>query len=440
MKVIRVALVTSVLAALVLSGSALAQGLLTAPQGTIPPGTKITMQNWRQYKQFMSQSMITLFEGKYFYKMPKDVEINVGPPVRVVHPSTFRNATEKYSAQVRVVHLPNGHMDVANFYAGEPFPHPEGPDKGYEILADLWYTYGGHLSVGMPDAGSMWNLWLIDRFGNASRAQWAYVYRALAFITDPGTPRINPLAAGALGTQWLMIEQPEQGKYTADLDILPQDNQKPEENYVFLPSLRRSMRLSVSSRCAPLLGTDWTHDDQKPGFNGGIGIFTADYLGDAKVLSLVSLTKAYDEFPHNYLMPLAFPKPSWGPWTVRDAWVINVHRIPSEAPGYCYSKRIIYIDKETAKTLWDDEYDSTGKLWKISMDAYHPEKVAGTDGESVFGRFYASTWDLQNDHISLGFEYGPKNEDFILYNSDVPKDYDNVPMYSTPGGLMHIMR
>src|ERR1700736_3553623 len=53
----------------------------TANQGTIPPGTKITMQNWQQFKQFMPVGMIALFEGKYYWKMPSDVEIDVGPTV-----------------------------------------------------------------------------------------------------------------------------------------------------------------------------------------------------------------------------------------------------------------------------------------------------------------------------------------------------------------------
>jgi len=40
----------------------------------IPAGTKITIQNWQQYRQFMSDGMVALFEGKYAFKMPNDVE------------------------------------------------------------------------------------------------------------------------------------------------------------------------------------------------------------------------------------------------------------------------------------------------------------------------------------------------------------------------------
>src|SRR6516165_2098834 len=44
----------------------------------IPVGTKITLSNWQQYKAFMPDGMIQLFQGSNFWKMPPDVEMNVG--------------------------------------------------------------------------------------------------------------------------------------------------------------------------------------------------------------------------------------------------------------------------------------------------------------------------------------------------------------------------
>jgi hypothetical protein len=35
----------------------------------IAPGTKITLQNWQQYQQYMPDGMVDLFAGKYFWKM-----------------------------------------------------------------------------------------------------------------------------------------------------------------------------------------------------------------------------------------------------------------------------------------------------------------------------------------------------------------------------------
>jgi Protein of unknown function (DUF1329)/Polymer-forming cytoskeletal len=405
-------------------------------EATVPAGIRITISNWRQYQAFMPDGMKALFSGKYGLKMPNDIEIDVGPQIHIVTPGSFRQASEKYSGEAQVVHLPNGRNDIANYVAGEPFPIPQGPDKGYEILANLWYTYSPHLAVGMA---GFWNVTKLDRFGNATTARWDFVYRQLAFNTDPGVPRTDPRSAGAFYTQWLMTEEPEQAKYTTDLDILPQNAQQNELNYIFLPTLRRSLSVSVSSRCAPLLGTDWTHDDQKPGFNGGLADFNADYLRNMKMLALVDLSKAVSDFPREYDMPLGFARPSWGNWSLRDVWVINIHRIPSKAAGYCYAKRIEYIDKETVRSLWTDLYDYNRNLWKVTMSAYHPRKVPGTDGDTIYGRFAATTWDLQNQHATLGNSTDPSGR-LIMFNTEVPHEFDNVTEYSTPSGLMQIMR
>jgi hypothetical protein len=404
----------------------------------IPVGTKITLANWQQYKTYMPEGMIALFSGQYALKMPGDVELDVGPRRRIVAPSTFRQASEEHNGQVRVVHLPDGRNDIANYVAGEPFPNPSGPDKGYQILADLWYTYSPHLAVGMPGRG-VWNVRMLDRFGNVTSATWAFVYRQLAFNTDSDAPASNPLAADAFYTQWLMTEDPEQAKYTTDLDILPRNNQREESNYLFLPALRRSVRFSIGARCAPLLGTDWTHDDQKPGFNGGLASFDATYLRDMRMLALTDLTAAVADFPLQYDMPLAFARPSWGNWSQRDAWVIDIHRIPSESAGYCYSRRIEYVDKETTRGLWEDLYDSVNRLWKVTMNAYYPRRVPGTDGETIYGRFAASTWDLQNQHATLGNSTDAGGR-LITFNSEVPRRFDDIARYSTPSGLMQILR
>ena len=50
----------------------------TANQGPPPPvGTRITMANWQQYKQFMPFGMVKLFEGKYQWKMPANLRLRL---------------------------------------------------------------------------------------------------------------------------------------------------------------------------------------------------------------------------------------------------------------------------------------------------------------------------------------------------------------------------
>src|SRR5258708_33901523 len=60
------------------------KGSTTAVADTIPVGTAITTSNWGSYRQYMPDGMIALFEGKYFWKMPADVRMEIGPTV--LHP------------------------------------------------------------------------------------------------------------------------------------------------------------------------------------------------------------------------------------------------------------------------------------------------------------------------------------------------------------------
>jgi hypothetical protein len=76
---------------------------MSEKQGDVPMGTKITQQNWQQYKQFMPLGMIKMFEGSYGWKMPQDVEMEVGPVHNGFLPKTWVEATEKYGSQTGVV-------------------------------------------------------------------------------------------------------------------------------------------------------------------------------------------------------------------------------------------------------------------------------------------------------------------------------------------------
>ncbi len=413
----------------------------TKDQGTIPPGTKITMQNWQQYKQFMPVGMIDFFQGAYFWKMPSDVEMNIGPTV--IHPlsRSYIAATEKYGGQTRVVHEPDGTMNIANYVAGMPFPNPQQPDMGYKILANVWFPDEPYLLVLSPASG-FGSFCTADRFGNTACTKTSLVYRQLAYNNHPGIPPTEPQAAGAWYTEWLMVEQPEQSRYTADLTIFWQDLTKAEDNYVFVPSLRRSLRLSTSARCAPLLGSDMVHDDQRGGYNGGLHNFNAEYLGTRKILGIADLTNADGIYPAEYDGQMGWPKPSWGPWSLREVYVIDVRRVSSQSQGYCYGSKIMYVDKQTMHQFWEEVYDTNLKLWKIVRIYPHPAEVDPGQGViPLSGSLIETYWDVQNDHKSDVFTANPDGKtDGLVYNAGAPTEFNNVAKYSTPGGLMQIMR
>ncbi|HXZ88828.1 MAG TPA: DUF1329 domain-containing protein, partial [Candidatus Binataceae bacterium] len=154
---------------------------------TIPPGTTITMQNWQRYKQYMPDGMAALFEGKYFWKMPADVSMEVGPTVTHPLPPSYPAATEKYSGQVKIIELPNGGLNLAGYQGGIPFPTPDEPHKGWKALANLWFRYVPHVAVDTYGQGCY-----VDSYHDINCGAGVLVFRQLSFNTDPGVPATIP--------------------------------------------------------------------------------------------------------------------------------------------------------------------------------------------------------------------------------------------------------
>jgi len=408
----------------------------SASPAPITPGTTITMSNWQRYRQFMPDGMIDLFAGKYFWKMPPDVEMDIGPTVIHPLPKGYLEATEKYSSQVSLVSLPDGGLSVAGYAGGIPFPQPSDPHEGWKILANYWFRYFPHLVVNTSD-----NLGFgctADSFGSINCSKSLYVYRQLSYNTDPGIPQTTPGGAGKFYTSWNMVEEPEQAKYTANLNIGYADLSKPQDIYVFRPALRRAEPLSAAARCSAT-GADLTPDDGRFGFNGNIPEFDANLIGEKQILSQMDVGTAGANFPQDYDMPLGWPKPSWGKWEVRDVYVLDIRKIPSKVSGYCYGKRIMYIDKQFYGALWQDLYDAKMQLWKIVLLQPIVLNIPQIGPQNLSGAQYSHYWDIQNNHASFNGPNDGHGYD-VLINEDAPKTWDDVERYSTLSGLNEVMR
>jgi hypothetical protein len=244
---------------------------------SILPGTTITKSNWMQYKSFLTEGEIGLWEGRWLWKMPDDVQINVGPTKVYPLPEPFVQLTEKYGDQTRLVRLADGRWQLKNYVAGIPFPIPREPSMGVKILANLNYRIALHLVAGFSDSGTVGRICEIDGYGSTSCWQVDYDFRQMAYNWEPGVPRVEPGSGGAWLGEWVQAEEPEQLRYTADLILLWQDNLRPEGHYAFIPALRRAMRLSDTSHCEPLLSSrDRPHNDSEMGWGGRMSDFERD--------------------------------------------------------------------------------------------------------------------------------------------------------------------
>ena len=399
----------------------------------IPPGTTVNMQNWQRYREFMPDGMAALFEGRYAWKMPNDVALEVGPTIIHPLPRSYLAATEKYAGQVQLQELPDGGLTLRNYQGGAPFPNPQEPHKGWKILANLWYRYTPHLSVVSYADGC-----LVDHYGSVNCDAAQIVERQLAFNTDPDIPATIPGSEGKFITQWLMVLEPEQLRYAANLYISYTDLSRPDDQFAFIPALRRYQPISTLARCSPTHDTDAIPEDLHEGFDSNLTQVKVDLLAEKKVLSLVDISLPQGRFPENFDMPLGWPTPSWGKWQLRDIDVINVSKLPAYASGYCYGKRVLYVDKQFSAPLWEDLYDMQVRPWKFMGLFLKTCNVPQIGPVNSCGALVWSYWDVKNTHAT--FFVDPNAAHPMYTNEDAPKEYNDLVRFTTAPGLNQIMR
>jgi uncharacterized protein DUF1329 len=331
------------------------------------------------------------------------------------------------------VELPDGGLTLSGYQGGMPFPDPAEPHRGWKVLANLWYRYLPHLIVDTYGHGCS-----IDRTGSTNCKTALIVNKQLAYNTDPDTPATIPDAGDKFSSEWLMVQEPEQERYTAFLTISYTDPAKAEDTYLFLPSLRRYQPVSSSARCSPNQGTDSTQEDYRFGFNSNITEVKAEIVGEQKTIALLNADLPATEFPEGFDMPLGWPKPSWGKWQVRDVYALNVVKLPSKATGYCYGKRVMYVDKATYAPLWEDLYDSNLKLWRIMGLFLRSMDIPGIGTVDASGSMVWAFWDVQNSHATFFLDPGPGHSLYV--NDQAPKEYSDVARFSSAPGLNLIMR
>jgi uncharacterized protein DUF1329 len=99
---------------------------LTAPLALaqVKPGDVITPDNAYMVKDLVSPGV--------FYKVQQGMQMKIASSDRVDWPPPYKDATEKYSSQVRL--SPDGRT-VENYVAGQPFPFLDPNDPRVRVPA-----------------------------------------------------------------------------------------------------------------------------------------------------------------------------------------------------------------------------------------------------------------------------------------------------------------
>ncbi len=240
-----------------------------------------------------------MWRGQFYWHLPDNAVMSVGATTSTPLPQKYQADTEKYSSQVTLVKNSDGGYGIQGYVAGVPFPKPSGPLAGVQILYNEYYAYVPYLITTYAHLG-----FSMDRYGSKYVTEVREVNFKLKHLSDPGKPADIPSTGDTFLTQNNVIWQPEQSKYVNSLQIFHDNPADLPDSYVFVPSLRRSIRLTTAARCSPLVGSDYTQDDERS-MNLQPPIFDSKFLGYKKVL-VGYPAPGYTDV-NNYYKPLYFP-------------------------------------------------------------------------------------------------------------------------------------
>jgi hypothetical protein len=336
-----------------------------ATRADVAPGERITRQNVERVKDLISPGLD--------WCVKRGFPLTVTETRHVEWPKAYREATEKYAAQVK---LSDDGLTVQNYVAGQPFPNLDPKDPQFAIKVMWNYEYGFVNGLddtdlrnfdadtgSIPHDGPMTveRHFLLDHFRRLFWTGRLYV--------DPKPDKPNPNGYRVQQGLYPILE-PFDLKGVGALGNRYTNSAKQDDSWLYLPSLRRVRRLSTAQRSDALFGQD-TDVDSLYGYAGHIAWMDWKYLGEREILGVVHA----EHFPVKWhdTVDWAFDEV----WEKRTVYVIEG---TSKLPQYAYSKRVLFIDKETWGIPYSDIYDRSGELWKIWInDVGFRKSVPGND-------------------------------------------------------------
>lgn len=314
-----------------------------------------------------------------------------GMPMHVIEtksvkwPKAYLSATEKYSSQVK---LAADGKELFNYVAGLPFPVIDANDPlaAYRVV---------------------WNMFMppIDNIGLEYRAEYISSSGSIARTLDGPWQAMKWLGRVYLDPQPVAPHNPtvhystlfgpfsapndSKGRSFIEFRYLPRDTQ--DDGYAYSPEVRRVSRFSFANRSDALGGSDFDVDTFY-GLNGKISNWSFRILADKEILAVMHSGKYADASawcaPRDGRSGLLAALPCVS-WEKRKVWVVE--GLPTGYPrSYAYSKRIIYVDQETFRLVFEELHDQQGELWKVFLPCffYSSKPYAGYPTKTLEGAKY----------------------------------------------------
>ena len=354
------------------------------------PGDVVDAGNAERYEHLLGPAL----RGA----IARGVKLEVVAPRPIPLEPARLTATAKYSSQVR---LADDKLRIEGFIAGLPFPLVQMDDP--DVAVKLMFNYENRIVVDDLDVrnfdcdtGSLSadaplrveKHFEIEHFRRLYYVGRLYHEPIHTWKTNDGIryrealyPLVEPFDLKGVGFT-----------YNRYLDPTRQD-----DSWLYYPLLKRARRLSTAQRSEELFGQD-TDIDSYAGYAGNIAWMDWRLLGTKRVLASM----------HSRNFPGRMGEKSADfmfddVWEPRDVYVLEGR---SRLPGYAYSRRVIYLDRESYVIAYTELYDQRGELWKSWVNQWkignkpYPEAQRSVYDYEQQYLPALSMFDMQLDHAT----------------------------------------
>jgi hypothetical protein len=381
------------------------------------PGTVIDKNNYKKYAHLFPKEFFPAFETGFngFWK-PLVMKV-VGKPNVPGHPEYpsqplgWYKLGEKNKGKLGMDAA--GNITGGYDYIGPPFIDVKPDDKDFcqKFMANQYYRYQWDTSTGAGDGAWDAEKRRGERVKNVNfRGLNASFTNRLVFDPKPFYKTPTGLISAAV-TQYIYPNS-MLGMQMTNQNYL--DPRKPDEVYMFLPTMRRVIRGDSSQRSTPIAGTTQAYDDFNGGFAGKFYDFTYKLLGEQKVLASIDqwMDPALSKKQQAEMKDEFLPYTPEG-YSIQDVWIIEIH---GKDPKYPQSKKIIWIDKKSFVIYYSVAWDRAGEIWKVWFTNFMPQLVAsgdafvrqanqsGIDVQFGYATYFTADWKKGLNERNLKYE------------------------------------
>jgi hypothetical protein len=418
----------------------------TAAVGAGPaPGTVLNAQTWQQAEGLLPQEFLERYKSGQW-----EHEVVEAPPGTILADQDFLAAGQRNAGQYgigaegQIIETGSGGQPA--FIYGPPFPiiDPKDPQAGAKIVWNFFYQ--SYL------LGNSRNYVSLDWVGNAGmqRSISTEVFQRF-FDGQPEAYRPPSNPHNQLFQQISGVTAPADLQGTVALTHRFRDPTRRDQNWTFVPALRRVRAVSPANRSDGFLGSDMSQDDGSY-FDGKPEDFNWKLIGEGEMLVLIDRASLLEKACQVEKLPSGgfqardglqprfayqtdhFSGLAWRPLASefvllrRPVWIVE--GTPKDR-YYLYGKILLRFDKESWRGTYNSKYDWQGQILNSYLPVYGAYCQVGGEWRSYAKSFFtmAQNWKLDRATVSRADPKNPVAQSRIQY----PEGFFNVDQLARQG-------